>query len=285
MRGRRIAAWAAGAIALGLGALVATGLVEAVSDPIERETTITLPDLPRLQAPYRIALLSDIHIGNRAMQPERLERIVAQVNAARPDLIVIAGDFVNGHGGHLASDPKALIGPLGKLRAPDGVLATMGNHDHWTDLAAVQSALIEAGITVLNNQAIRRGPIVLLGLDDDHTGHARIAPTMQAALELGGVPVAVSHSPDLAPHLPGQVGLFLAGHTHCGQVVLPGIGSLAPIYGKLVGDRHFFNARYRCGVIRDGERSTIVTAGLGSGGIPVRIGAPPDWWLIALNGA
>lgn len=279
MRKRRIAAWTVGLGALGSAMLIATGLSEAVRDPVERSTSIALPGLPRQGAPYRIALLSDIHIGNRAMRPERLERIVDQVNAVRPDLVVLAGDFVNGQSGKLDSDPRALTAPLSRLRASDGVIATPGNHDHWTDLGKVTEALRAAGITVLANEAVRRGPITVLGIDDHYTGHSDVAATMAQARRLGGVPVAVTHSPDLAPQLPADVPLLLAGHTHCGQIVLPVIGAVPPLLGYHVND-----PRYLCGIRHEAGREIVVTGGLGSGGVPVRIGAPPDWWMISLGG-
>lgn len=277
-RGVRLALLAGGSLAAALGGLTAWGLAEAVADPIERTASLALPGLPQRAAPYKVAVLSDIHIGNRAMDPDRLARIVAQVNGEQPDLVLILGDFVNGKHGRMESDPEDLVGPLTELKASDGVVATLGNHDHWTDPAAVTQALEEAGITVLSNQAVSRGPLLLLGLDDGHTGHADIAATLNDARGKSGVGVALTHSPDLAPNLPGGVNLLLAGHTHCGQVVLPGIGSLAPLLGF-----HVYEPRYECGAIADGGRTVIVTAGLGSGGIPVRIGAEPDWWLLRLT--
>lgn len=281
-RGAGIALLAGGTLAAGLTLLTGWGLIEAVQDPVERTASLSLPGLPQRPGPYKVAVLSDIHIGNRAMDPDRLARIVAQVNGEQPDLVLILGDFVNGKG-QMKSDPEDLVGPLSDLAATDGVVATLGNHDHWTDPAAVQQALEEAGITVMSNRAESRGPLLLLGLDDDYTGHADIAGAMNDARGKPGVPVALTHSPDLAPRLPTVVDLLLAGHTHCGQVVLPGIGSLAPIFGKLVGDRHYYDPRYECGLVQAGPRTTIVTGGLGSGSIPVRIGAEPDWWLLRLT--
>ena len=281
-RGAQLALLAGGAITLGLGGLTAWGLAEAVEAPIERTASLNLPGLPQRAAPYKVAVLSDIHIGNRAMGPERLESIVAQVNAEQADLVMILGDFVNGKG-QLESDPQELVAPLAELKARDGVIATLGNHDHWTDAAAVGQALEEAGIKVLANRAESRGPLLVLGLDDHYTGHADIAATMADARGKRGVPVAITHSPDLAAQLPDGVNLLLAGHTHCGQVVLPLIGSLAPLFGRLVKDRHYYEPRYECGLVRVGRRTTVVTGGLGSGSIPVRIGAEPDWWLLRLT--
>ncbi|MEN9682446.1 MAG: hypothetical protein RIQ99_1733 [Pseudomonadota bacterium] len=270
----RLAGWLT---LLGLG-LLGYGLIAATSQPVERQVEIAAPGLPAGGPPFRVALLSDIHFGNRAMQRARLDAIVAAVNAAKPDLVVIAGDFVNGRAGRIETNPADLIAPLAKLRAPHGVIATLGNHDHWTDPARIRGALTQAGITVLANQAAQRGPLVILGLDDAHTHHDDIAATLVSAKGMAGLPVVVTHSPDLASRLPATVGQVLAGHTHCGQVVLPLIGSLAPLVG-----RHVYNTHYTCGVIRDPGRTVVITGGLGSGSVPVRIGAAPDWWLVTFR--
>jgi uncharacterized protein len=266
------------------GLLIWVGLDSAVSTPIERTISVSLP-VPGLQRqPIRVALLSDIHFGNRAMSASRLGGIVSQINAAQPDLIVIAGDFVNGHAfGDAEALPEGLVAPLSQLQARRGVFATLGNHDHWTGAGRVTAALEKAGVTVIENRAVRVGPLALIGIDDAYSEHHDLAKSFASAAEIGGLPIVFTHSPDLSPLLPKQVELVLAGHTHCGQVVLPGIGSLAPAFGWLVGDRHYFSARYRCGVVREGNRVTIVTAGLGSGSLPFRIGAPPDWWMVTLK--
>lgn len=261
-----------------VAALMGYGLIEAKFDPIQRETEIISTAYPAGQKPFRVALLSDIHFGNRAMQRVRLDAIVASVNAARPDLVVITGDFVNGHNGELRTNTDDLVAPLSALKAPQGVIATPGNHDHWTDLAKVRAALEKAGVTVLANVPVQRGPLLLLGIDDGFTRHDNVGAALAAAKGMTGLPVVVTYSPDISASLPREVGTVLAGHTHCGQVVLPLIGSLAPTFGY-----HVFDPHYQCGVIRDPGRTVIVTAGLGTGSIPFRVGAPPDWWLVTFR--
>jgi predicted MPP superfamily phosphohydrolase len=263
--------------------VVAMGLQSAVATPIERQTVVHLPVQALREHPMRIALVSDIHVGNRAMTVERLNRIIDQINAARPDAVLITGDFVNG-GSHKSHDfhPELLAVPLARLRAPMGVYATLGNHDHWTDATRTMVALRTAGIIVLTNEARRIGAVTLVGIDDSFSKHAAIANAMAAAKALGGVPVVFTHSPDIAPQLPPDVPLLLAGHTHCGQIVLPLIGP--PVTRSPRSGEQIYNPRYRCGVVHDATRTVIVTGGVGSGTIPIRIGAPPDWWLVTLTG-
>lgn len=253
---------------------------EARADPVFRHLRLALPGLSVGAKPVRVALLSDVHIGSAAMDGHRLARIADQINAHHPDLVLIAGDFIYGHdpadGARLAG---GLTGPLSRLKAPLGVIAVPGNHDHWTGVRPVREALEAAGVTVLANRAVRRGPLLVLGFDDSFSGHADVAATLGSATGLGGAPVALTHSPGLIPRLPPSVNLLLAGHTHCGQVVLPLIG--APTDSS-DARRRLYDPRYRCGVVHDPGRTVIVTAGLGTSGPAVRLGAPPDVWLLTL---
>ncbi|WP_137863754.1 MULTISPECIES: metallophosphoesterase [unclassified Sphingomonas] len=259
-------------LALSFAGLVGWCYREATSDPVVRRAEVAMPGLDR---PVRIALLSDIHIGTVAMGPARLGRIVGQVNALEPDLVVIAGDFIFGH------DPQGaaklgppMVGPLRQLRAPLGVAAVLGNHDYWTGPQAVRDQLQRAGVTVLENQAALRGPIALGGVSDDFSHHADAPATLRAARALGRPIVLVTHSPDIAPDLPGDARLLLAGHTHCGQALIFG-HNIAPQVSR-------YGTRYRCGLVREGTRTVIVTAGLGTSGVPFRLGARPDVWLVTL---
>jgi hypothetical protein len=266
-------------------AFAVVGLLHARADPIERTATVGLPGWPAGSAPIKVALLSDIHIGNITMDARRLRRIVGQVDAARPDLILLAGDFVVGENASgIDARASQLTAPLSGLRAPLGTLAVLGNHDYWTDARRVRIALAAAGVTVLDNESVRRGPIVVAGISDTFSGHDDIAATLASDVGQGGPIVVLTHSPDLAPRLPPGIALALAGHTHCGQVVLPLIGTVQGGSPHEHG-RRIYDPRYRCGVIQDPGRTVIVTGGVGSGTVPIRLGAPPDFWLITLGPA
>ena len=190
-------------LALSFAGLVGWCYREATSDPVVRRAEVAMPGLDR---PVRIALLSDIHIGTVAMGPARLGRIVGQVNALEPDLVVIAGDFIFGH------DPQGaaklgppMVGPLRQLRAPLGVAAVLGNHDYWTGPQAVRDQLQRAGVTVLENQAALRGPIALGGVSDDFSHHADAPATLPRRLHQG-VTDEPSSAPAGAPALRGRAG-------------------------------------------------------------------------------
>jgi predicted MPP superfamily phosphohydrolase len=226
-----------------------------------------------------VALLSDIHIGNQAMDARRLRAIVRQVNAAHPDLVLLAGDFVIGYDPAVASrQVPQFEEPLSHLYAPLGVVAVLGNHD-YTVPGLIRSALARAGITVLENRAVRRGPVTILGTGDPVTGHEDMAKTIASSRGLGGVPIVLAHAADqVLKDLPKGFPVLLGGHTHCGQIVLRGYGPI--ITRSLRHGTPLYDLRYRCGVIVDPHRVVVVTAGLGSGTWPIRWRVPPDWWLL-----
>lgn len=266
-----------------LAILFLVGMSNARSKPIIHQATFHMVQLPKGSRPTKVALLADIHLGNRGMTAQRLAEIVDQVDASRPDLILLAGDFVTGHDAQGAAERAAgLTYPLARLRAPLGVVAALGNHDHWTAAGAVRNALTKAGVIVLENQAVRRGPFAVIGIGDRFSGYDDAPAALSAGRNIGGVPIVLTHSPDIVPDLPADQPLILAGHTHCGQVVFPWIGPLV-MHAPSDHWRQLYNPRYRCGIVRDGARTTIVTAGVGSGTSPIRLGAMPDWWLITLE--
>jgi predicted MPP superfamily phosphohydrolase len=256
--------------------LTGWGYWTAIADPLVREAEIALPGWPAGAPPLRVVLISDLHVAGPDMPPARLERIVGQVNALHPDLVLIAGDFISDKrlSTRLYSQAEAAA-PLAGLRARLGTVAVLGNHDHWRDAAEARAALAAAHVRLLDNDAAILGPLAVGGLDDAFTRHADLAATVAAMRRLPGARVMLSHSPDPFPRLPGDVTLMLAGHTHCGQVRLPFLGALKTMsaYGQ----------RYACGLIRENGHTLIVTAGLGTSGVPLRLGAVPDLWLVRLG--
>ena len=248
----------------------------ALSDPVVRRVDLPLLPPTGTYARLRILFLSDIHVAGPDMPPERVARIVRQANALQPDVVLLAGDFVSDKDFATRTYPLGeAIAPLAGLRGRLGKIAVLGNHDHWRDAAAARAALRAANVRVLDNAAISAGPLVIGGLGDAATFHDDLADTLDAMRRVGGVPVLLSHSPDPFPHVPSAVPLMLAGHTHCGQIRLPFIGPLATM--SRYGDR------YACGLVREKGKTLIVTAGLGTSTMPLRLGAEPDLWLITLT--
>lgn len=264
------------AVVLGILAL---GYYTATRDPVVRRLSVHLRDWPADAAPMRVVLISDLHVAGPDTPPSRIARIVAQINALQPDLVLIAGDIEQERTiSTRIYDADDASAPLAGLRARYGTVAVLGNHDYsdagTTDLPP---RLAANGVTLLRNQAVRRGPLTIAGADDLYHGKFRLGRLVHAAHALPGPTLVLSHTPDVAPALPADLPLVLAGHTHCGQIAPPLIGPLktASRYGH----------RYACGLIREPGRDVLVTAGIGTSGVPLRIGAVPDLWLLTVDGA
>lgn len=273
---RRWTLWLLALILAAVG-VIGKGYWNATRDPVVRRASVAVANWPEGQPPVRVLLISDIHVAGPDMPPERLARLVASLNRLGADLVLIAGDLVSEK--RVATriyTPAEVVAPLAALKAPLGVIVVPGNHDHWFDRDALRQELTAAGLTVLQNEAVRRRSLVIGGVDDDYSGHADLRATFAAMGTFPAGPrILVTHSPDLLPDLPSPVAAIFAGHTHCGQIRLPVVGAIS--YVSRYGDR------FACGDITDGAQRLFVGAGLGTSILPLRYGAPPDVWLVTLG--
>lgn len=265
---------------LAVASLVGYGLLAARADPLVRHLRFVSGRIAPGTPPFRVVLISDIHIGNRATPVWRLERVVDQVNALQPDAIIFAGDLVNGYKpGDDDFRPDLAIAPLARLHARLGVWAVLGNHDDGEGIRDVKRVFARAHVRLLDDAAARIGPIALSGVRLDHVVHARMAQIAAQVRPLGGLPVLVVHAPPDPWAVPATFGLVLAGHTHCGQIVLPGWdNSFDPFEWQ-----QRWAPQWRCGLVRARHYALVVTAGIGAASqVPLRIGAPSDIWEITL---
>ena len=216
--------------ALLLGAFVYARYVEPGWVAVRR-LELTLPRLAPEFDGYRIVHMSDIHM-DRWMTPRRLTKIVGLVNDQGPDLVAATGDFVTfsqlASTAHLA---PLLTAPLSGLRAPDGVVAVLGNHDHRAGAEKVRPHLRNAGIIELANEVlgIQRGPSAfsVAGVDCMYMGKDGLGAVLDGLPE-NGAAVLLAHEPDfaLSSAATGRFDLQLSGHSHGGQVRLPFFGAL-----------------------------------------------------------
>lgn len=258
-------------------ALLARGYWNATRDPVIRTATVAVADWPSGQPPLKLLLLSDIHVAGPDMPPARLTRIVSQLNRLRPDLVLIAGDLVSEKrlATHIYTAAE-VVAPLGKLQAPLGVVVALGNHDHWFKPDALRGEMEKLGLRVLQNEAVKLGPLLVGGVDDDYSGHDDVPATLTAMDRLGrGVPLLLTHSPDIIPDVQRPVAAVFAGHTHCGQIRVPIVGALT--YVSRYGDR------FACGDMTDKDQRVFIGAGLGTSLLPLRYLTPPDAWLVTLG--
>ncbi|MBI4459015.1 MAG: metallophosphoesterase [Acidobacteria bacterium] len=212
----------------------------------------------------KVAQLSDLHHGLYVSLRE-IEQAVELVNYASPEMVLLTGDFVTRSWVHIEPVAEA----LGQLRAPLGLYAVMGNHDHRTGAEKIEKHLSRHGIEVLRNRHIlvRHGQTVLglAGMDDIwYTGNLRAA--------LRGLPadiprILLCHNPRIFLEAVGEgIDFVVSGHTHGGQVQVPGLGTM---YRRKFHSGH-------SGLHRFQKTQIYVSRGIGKVVLPVRLGCPPE---------
>ena len=226
----------------------------------------------------RIAVLGDFQVGAPWFKIKHLDRVVARVNAMRPDLVVLLGDYViEGVLFGRFVEPQDIAKSLSKLEAPFGVYSVLGNHDWWHDGEEIWRELEGAGITVLENESVPvdlpEGRIWVAGLADESTRSPCIDTTFGPVPEDEPV-IALAHDPVTFFDIPERTVVTFAGHTHGGQVSLPWVGTPYRFGG--------ISRRMMYGLVEEGGKHMYVTSGLGTSAVPMRINMPPEFALITL---
>jgi predicted MPP superfamily phosphohydrolase len=251
------------------------GLFEASWVKVDRRR-ITLPKLPAGFEGTTVAFLTDIHHGPFT----NLDYVTAVVRTTlllQPDVILLGGDYSHRDGVYIAPCFEV----LSALRAPLGVYGVLGNHDYWNGERETKEAMKKAGIVELTNAGewIVRGSdrFRVAGVDDLWTGNIDVHAALGYATREDAC-LLLSHNPDLAETLrDDRVGLMLSGHTHGGQVLFPTGGApwVPSRYGK----------KYLRGLVKAPGTQVLVSRGLGTSGVPIRIGSRPEINLITLTAA
>ena len=268
---RRLNRVASPLVAVAAVAVTAYGAVEAAS-PSVTQFEVASPELPEQFDGVRVALVTDLHAG-AVRSASFTQQVVDLVNEQQPDLVVIAGDLVDGTAARYAPE----IAPLADLEAPLGVYATTGNHEMFRDTANWVTAFEDVGLTMLQNAAVpleRDGATITLAGVHDLTGEAEWAPDVDAALggtEPGGYTLFAAHQPLQALDVEGRgVDLQLSGHTHGGQM-WP-INHLVPLQQPMLEGQETVAG------------TTVVTSrGAGAWGPAIRVAAPPEVPIITLR--
>jgi len=248
-------------------------LVDESQDPVIDKVIIPIPGLHPALEGFTIVQMADIHLRPYT-QPNLVRRAVAIANQLQPDLIVLTGDFV-----WRIREAAFEIAPLlAKLNARYGVYSVMGNHDYWLGIHALQAAFDESGLPILYNQGLTIGVgdavLYLAGMDDGWAGH----PDRKLALDQApsGAPVILLlHEPDLADETSRdpRISLQLSGHTHGGQVIIPG---RPPFFHPYLGKK------YPAGLYKVRDSWLYTNRGLGCISVPLRINCPPEITLLTL---
>jgi uncharacterized protein len=262
------------------------------SRPELREFTV---QMARWRGPdLTIAVLADLHVVAPWTTLADVARAVARVNAMAPDLVVLGGDYLAGHAipGQRA-DAHQIADALAPLRAPHGVFAILGNHD-WFDCQLAQSSdftrssVVEAfaptQIQLMRNEALKLAPdghdLWVVAFDSQcpvRTDWSRgLHRPDQAFADVpdGAATILLAHEPDYFAHSDARADLQISGHTHGGQLNLFGWRPLVPPPNR---------GNYTYGHYRDGQRSLVVSGGVGFSGVPLRIGQAPEITVIRLT--
>jgi uncharacterized protein len=235
---------------------------------------VTLPNLPPAFRGTTLALVSDVHHGP-FVPLAYIQHVVEMVNTLDPDLVLLTGDYVSKHPRFIAPGIEA----LGKLKGNLGRFAVLGNHDNWESKPQSCHALAAAGITQVDNKGVwlERGKarLRICGVGDLWTDHQDLNSALGDASKRDAV-ILLSHNPDFAETLRDhRVGLILSGHTHGGQVIIPGYG--APIVPSKYGQK------YVHGLVQGPVCQVYVTRGVGTVTPPVRLFCRPEVVLITLT--
>ncbi|WP_102412339.1 metallophosphoesterase [Beduinella massiliensis] len=249
------------------------------------QKTLAFSELPQGFDGLRVAFLSDIHYGP-FFSADRLDALVSRVNALRPDLVLLGGDYANDSDGAVAFFQMR---PAFSARL--GVYAVPGNHDRVmpeSNRDLLEGAMSAAGIVPLFNRTVpltlsSGETIYLSGIDDYGNGHP---DAVQAARSVrrDDFLIFLTHNPDAIPsfqEIPALDGstdwadLILCGHTHGGQVTLFGQKALFSVtsYGE----------RYRTGWKEENGAQILISNGVGTSVVPMRFFAPPQIHLLTLT--
>ena len=262
----RVTAVTAGTVAVGV---TGYGMATAFSAPRVERTVVRLRGLPSAAAGFRIALVSDTHLGP-FLGRDSLQRVVGLVNATDPDLVAVPGDLVDG----TVADLRAAVEPLRGLRSRHGTYFTTGNHEYFFDADAWVAHLRTLGVRTLRNSRVALPHFDLAGVNDVSGAEKADPPDYRRALagrDVRRPVVLLAHQPSQAREAePYGVDLQLSGHTHGGQF-FPG-GLLNSLSQPVLS-----------GHGRVGRTQVYVTRGTGFWGPPVRVGATPEITLLDLH--
>lgn len=213
----------------------------------------------------RVAFLTDFHLKRNDYK--RLDKIVNLTRNQKPDIVLLGGDFANGHNFKNMMPPEIMAQKLSLLDAP--TYSVLGEHDWWANAQKIKEELTDNGVRVLDNSNIRtylKGRLVdIVGIADMTSKK----PDMQKSFTRTRLPrLVITHNPDVYYSIVDEASMIFAGHTHGGQFILP---YSPPLY---VNSK--FGAEFAYGLIKPRKNQMIISRGLGTSFLPVRFNCKPE---------
>ena len=237
------------------------------------EVELALPRWPAALDGLRLLLFSDLHAGAGYMTPARVAAVVDRAVALDADVCLLLGDYLDSTGlGQGRARVREVAAELARIPR---ALAVLGNHDWRAAGPAMGWALRDAGVRVLENEAVPvRDGLWVAGAADTRHRSADLEAALRDAPQDAAL-VLATHDPDVFPDVPERVALTVAGHLHGGQVNVPILRHA--VLPSLYGDR------YLAGHVIEHGRHLYVSTGLGTAGMPVRLRRPPELPVLTLR--
>ena len=222
-----------------------------------------------------VALVSDLHLRNSSTAIENWQQLIRSINNSEADYVLLAGDYITNikNGSIVREIQDRFIESLETIEKPYALV--LGNYETWTDRQSWLDAFAAQGIPALENQTIvLRGdkPICVIGVGDAYTGYDK---SVSVPSDCSQYPmIQLTHDPSAAFN-PNSSGIWLAGHTHCGQVRLPLLGPLW-VPSEAPEESH-------CGMYEDGVKKVFVSSGVGNSVLPLRFLAQSEIEILTFN--
>jgi uncharacterized protein len=268
-------------------ALVLTLVLGLLASKVRNDLSVARNDVrllvrdtsfPSVSQPLlKLAIISDLHVGDTEVAYANLSELVAEVLASKPDFTLLLGDYTQSHDSveHLTEHRKKVAEILGEL-ATFPTVAVLGNYENWSDPMRWDEVLSDTGIKVLENEIVQLDTeyhsVCFRGLGDAFTRRFSYLDFPSTCSDR--MKITLTHDPAGAFD-PRVEGLIFAGHTHCGQVRLPLIGS---IWVPSAAPRDA-----TCGLYQDERRVLWVSSGVGHSILPIRIGAESQWDVVLIS--
>ena len=239
------------------------------------DVKVSIPDLDPSFNDYRIVHISDIHLG-QWISAKRIEGVVNLVNKLKPDLVAITGDSVS----YVVNEPVLeMLRVLKNLKPKDATVAVLGNHDHWVGAEEIRKVMDESKIIELENDVYtlkRGGAMLYIAGVDSITLEKHDLDVVLRKLPSSGPAILLAHEPDFADEsaATGRFSLQLSGHSHGGQMIIPGIGT--PFRGSKF-------KKYPLGEYQVGDMVQYTNRGLGTNVFWIRINCPPEITILRLQ--
>ncbi len=277
-------------VLLGVGVTIYAWLIEPRLIEV-RDQPALIPRLPTELSGTRILHMSDLHL--KASHRGRARSLIRSAHQLRPDIIVITGDMIDSD-----ENRDYVVRFLARLRCPEGIFAIFGNHDHYeysfgdtwggkkigskeNDTAALREALAERDITVLANESVRLKiggePLWVIGIDEFAQGYDKSSELLNEA-PMDDMLLLLAHKPEMVAKAPLRIpSLALVGHTHGGQIRIPGFGAIHP-------HTEVLDRKSNSGLVTIDNQPTHVSRGFGSSQwMPFRFFCRPEITLITLK--